>query len=389
MTPLPFLLAAHAILVYAWIVFPVLLLWIARRPRVTQAADRPAPLPHVAFILSAYNEEGQIGPRVRNFLAMDYPADRWHAFIGVDGARDRTAVEALEAAAGSPNISVFDFAENRGKVAVLKDLAARVSPAAEILAFTDANTEFEPHALRVLLAPFADPAVGGVCGKLVFLQAAGGRTDENIYWKLENRLKALESAVDSCLGANGAIYAMRAPLFWRDVPSNTIIDDFVLGMKVRQQGYRMVYEPCAVAVEELPPFVSHEWKRRVRIGAGDFQAIGLCRACLSPAFGAFAWAFWSHKVLRWFTPHLMLLGLTLSIASALSDRPAAGLLFVALYAAFATAAALGLLLRKSAAAPARLLRGVQYLLAMQAALFAGFLRFCRGNLEGRWQRTAR
>jgi cellulose synthase/poly-beta-1,6-N-acetylglucosamine synthase-like glycosyltransferase len=390
MTPLNLaILAVHGVMIYAWMIFPALLAWLARRKPEPAAGGG---IPPVAFILSAYNEESHIAARVRNLIAMDYPADRWRAFVGVDGSRDRTAAEALTAADGHPNIQVLDFAENRGKVAVLKDLAGRVrrdAPGTEILIFTDANTEFAPEALRLLVAPLADPAVGGVCGKLVFVQPAGGKTDENVYWKLENLLKLWESALDSCLGANGAIYAVRAPLFWSAIPSNTIVDDFVIGMKVREQGYRMIYEPRAIATEELPPEIRHEWKRRVRIGAGDYQAVLLCRRCLGPSYGAFAWAFWSHKVLRWFTPHLMLIGIALAAAGAASEHPVIGVMVLGLYAAFAAAALLGSVLERHTGSAVRLLRGIQYLLAMQAALFAGFLRFCRGNLEGRWQRTAR
>jgi hypothetical protein len=160
-------------------------------------------------------------------------------------------------------------------------------------------------------------------------------------------------------------------------------------MKVRERGYRMIYEPAALAIEEIPPAVSHEWKRRVRIGAGDYQALRLCKACLSPAYGAFAWAFWSHKVLRWFTPHLLLAGVPLAVAAALSDEPALGLAVLAAYLLVGAAALLGFLLQESDCLLARPLRGVHYLLAMQAALFVGFLRFCRGNLTGSWQRTAR
>lgn len=386
------ILALHAVIVYAWALFPVILLCLPRRR--TRAMRKPPvkPPPSVAFILSAFNEENHIGDRLRNLLATNYPADRWRAFVGVDGANDRTAVEAQAAAAGHANIQVLVFAENRGKVAVLKDLvmrARREADPAEIFVFTDANTDFEPDALSRLVEPFANPEVGGVCGRLVFVEPKSGVTDENVYWKLENWLKSKESDLDSCLGANGAIYAIRAALFWMEIPSNTIIDDFVIGMKVREQGYRFVYEPQAVAAEELPSRVHHEWKRRVRIGAGDYQAIRLCARSLRPAFGVFAWAFWSHKILRWFTPHFMIAGAVLAAAGAASEAPIVGSLVLCIYSAGAVAFVLGSALVNSSNAAARLLRGIQYLLAMQAALFAGFLRFCRGNLEGRWQRSER
>src|SRR3954447_362875 len=386
------IVAVHAVLLYAWVVFPALLAWASRRCARSPLPPGREDLPSVAIIVSAYNEEAHIAARIRNLLAMRYPAGRWQAYIGVDGSRDRTAIEARAAAAEHPAIQVLDFAENRGKIAVLKDLAGRARAASDspgILVFTDANTEFKPEALARLVAPFSDAAVGGVCGKLELVQHEKGATDENVYWKLEKWLKARESALDSCLGANGAIYAIRAGLFWRDIPSNTIIDDFVIGMKVREHGYRMVYEPQAVAFEELAPEVRHEWKRRVRIGAGNFQSIGLCRACLSPSFGIFAWSFWSHKVLRWLTPHLMLAGVVLAAAGTISDSPIPGMVVLACYLAFALAALFGKAQGGALGAAGKLVRGTHYLLAMQAALVAGFLRFCRGNLEGRWQRTAR
>jgi cellulose synthase/poly-beta-1,6-N-acetylglucosamine synthase-like glycosyltransferase len=385
------ILAAHAVLLYAWVVFPALLAWASRRSARSPLSPAREDLPSVTIILSAYNEEAHMAGRIRNLLAMRYPAGRWKAYIGVDGSKDRTAAEALAAAAGNPAIQVFDFAENRGKIAVLKDLVGRARAASDspgILVFTDANTNFEPEALARLVAPFSDPAVGGVCGRLEFVQPEGGKTDENIYWKFENWLKARESAMDSCLGANGAIYAIRAPLFWSAVPSNTIVDDFVLGMKVREQGLRLVYEPRAIATELLPPHVGDEWKRRVRIGSGNYQSLALCRACLAPSFGPFALAFWSHKVLRWFTPHLLLLGLALAAFGAVSGS-ALGVPVLRAYAMLATASLTGYALRHPTLLPSRLLRGIQYFIAMQAALLAGFLRFCAGNLEGRWQRTIR
>jgi cellulose synthase/poly-beta-1,6-N-acetylglucosamine synthase-like glycosyltransferase len=386
------LLAVHALLLYAWVLYPLLLAYLSKkwpRPVNRPAEDR---LPLVAFVLSAYNEEAHIAERIRNLLALDYPAARWQAYVGVDGSSDRTESEARSAATGHANVTVVKFAENRGKVAVLKDLVAQSyggNVAPEILVFTDANTVFATDALRRLAAPFSDPAVGGVCGMLLFRGIEDGETQEGLYWWMENWLKKKESALDSCLGANGAIYAIRVGLFWKAIPANTIIDDFVIGMKVRERGYRMVYEPGAVAVEHLPAKIKDEWKRRVRIGAGDFQALRMCGACLKPSFGAFAWVFWSHKVLRWLTPHLMIAGTILAATAAIAARSLSGWAFLASYIGFAALVLLGHPFRRHKGRMAKILRGVRYLFVMQAAIFIGFLRFCRGNLEGRWQRTAR
>jgi cellulose synthase/poly-beta-1,6-N-acetylglucosamine synthase-like glycosyltransferase len=393
MTPVDVaLIAIHSVIVYSWIVFPVLLALL--RPRHRAAAGNPVQgdTPQLAIVLSAYDEESCIGDRIRNLLEQDYPPGKWVAYIGVDGSKDRTGSEAVAAAAGHDAIRVLVFKENRGKVAVLKDLVARAraaNPAPDMLVFTDANTFFASDALRQLHAPFSDSAIGGVCGKLSFKKGAGGETEENVYWRIENWLKARESALDSCLGANGAIYAIRTSLFWEEIPTNTIIDDFVIGMKVREKNYRVVYEPRALAVEALPLRIADEWKRRVRIGAGDFQALRLCATCLTPSFGIFAWVFWSHKVLRWFTPHLVLAGAFLALIGAFFFRTPTAILFLVLYAAFGLATTVGRLQFIRGRRLMQIFRGLQYLAAMQAAIFAGFLRFCRGNLEGRWQRSER
>jgi len=387
------LIAIHGVIVYVWILFPALLALL--RPRHSPSAANPLSggTPHLAILISAYEEEASIGDRIRNLLEQDYPRANWTAYVGVDGSRDRTGSEALAAAADHDAIRVFEFPENRGKVAVLKDLVERAcaaAPAPEILVFTDANTSFlDRDALRRLCDPFSDAATGGVCGKLLFAKGKGTETEEAVYWRLETWLKERESAIDSCLGANGAIYAIRSFLFWWEIPVNTIIDDFVIGMKVREKNYRMVYEPRAVAVETLPSRITDEWKRRVRIGAGDFQALRLCAPCLKPSFGTFAWLFWSHKVLRWFTPHLALASVLLSAIGGFILRSSTATFFLGFYAIFGIAALIGRLNFSGGGRATQLLRGVQYLAVMQAAIFVGFLRFCRGNLEGRWQRSGR
>jgi cellulose synthase/poly-beta-1,6-N-acetylglucosamine synthase-like glycosyltransferase len=301
----------------------------------------------------------------------------------------------------APWIEVVAFERNRGKVAVLRDLVAAAHRHDDcsqdtLFVFTDANTRFRPDALRLLARHFDNPAVGGVCGRLVF--TGSGSDAEHTYWNLENVLKARESALDSCLGANGAIYALRPGCFWQEIPPSTIVDDFVIGMKVREAGLRMLYEPSAVAEEDVPA-VRDEWRRRVRIGSGDYQAARLCRACLHPRYGRFAWCFWSHKILRWFTPHL---GLAMLAAAALSltcgPRPAG---FTPLVLAAQAVCAGSLLLLAAALAGRlsrrlalggpvwRLCRGVDHFVTMQAALLAGFIRYCRGNLSGSWARTPR
>jgi hypothetical protein len=233
---------------------------------------------------------------------------------------------------------------------------------------------------------------------LIFLDRAGVETDEVTYWRWESRLKEMESAVDSCLGANGAIYAIRADLFWTDVPDNTVIDDFTIAMKVREQGFRVIFDAAAVATEPMPSKVADEWRRRTRIGMGDFQSLLFCARCLSPAYGWFAWCFWSHKVLRWFTPHLLLLAV---VVAALAQQGWAADGGTAWRAAALGAAilvgALGVMGMFAAQALARrvgvelptILRQGCYFFTIQAALLVGFVRAIRGGVSGAWVRSPR
>lgn len=385
------------LLIYAWIGYPLLL---AAASRVAAKAPdertkaHHAGLGRVAVLFSAHNEEGVIRRRLENLTQIQNL--QIQNYVGVDGSTDRTARIAVEFAEHYDNVHICEFKERRGKVAVLKDLVkVSAQPStlsvqeSDILVFTDANTIFKPNAMEKLLAHFADPEVGGVCGRLVFKQRSEVRgqgsdshiSDEGVYWRWETWLKQKESDLDSCLGANGAIYAIRRELFWNEMPDNTVVDDFVIGMKVREQGFRMVYEPQAVAEEEMSDTVN-EWNRRVRIGAGDYQALQFCRRCLSPKYGRFAWMFWSHKVLRWFTPHL--LG-GLFVVSCLLPYTVTSILLSALL----LCGLLGRIVRRSRAGVFCFPRMCDYFLTMQAALFVGFLRFCRGNLSGQWDRTPR
>jgi len=351
--------------------------------------------PSVAILLSAHNEEKHIGARIKNLIELDYPEEKVTIHIGIDGSSDRTVNIAREWASKSPAIQVYEVAERRGKISMLKDLFTQSKE--DILIFTDANTDFEPFALQKLVSHFTDPCIGCVCGRLQFL----GEGEESVYWRMETHLKTMESSLDSCLGVNGAIYAIRRSLFWADIPDNTIVDDFVIGMKVREQGLRVVYEPGAVGQEDLPS-LTDEWIRRVRIGAGDYQALSLCKECLLPKYGKFAWMFWSHKVLRWFTPHILLMLLLFSFVTfAIRLFLNTGSSYaIELKFSFTPVIMMALLLSGTAARllthfPSvkgtflKPLKLCDHFLTMQLALFFGFLRFFQGNLKGHWTRTSR
>jgi cellulose synthase/poly-beta-1,6-N-acetylglucosamine synthase-like glycosyltransferase len=338
-------------------------------------------LPHAALLVAAYNEEDVIAQRVRNALALDYPPEQLEIAIGSDGSSDRTVEIARSCANG--RVNVLDYPRRRGKASVLNSAMQEVT--APIVILSDANTEIEAGAVRKLVRWFSDPNVGVVCGRLILTDPHTGKNVDSLYWKFETFLKRCESRLGALLGSNGAIYAIRRELY-RPIPADTIVDDFVIPLLARlEHRCRILYDDDAIAKEQSPADVRSEFHRRARIGAGGFQSIVMLWRLLSPRTGWVAFAFLSHKVMRWLCP-FFLLG-ALFTAGLLSGRIlyraafAAQLLFYATSVAMAYVPARHRLLRP--------LRLTTMFSSMNVALLIGFARWVRGTQRGTWRRTGR
>ena len=370
--------------VYSYLVYPPLVMLLGaavRRLHASRQRQRaePSSFPPVAIVVSAHNEELHMGQLLRKLRSLDYPAPIT-LYIGSDGSTDRTA-EILRAHADS-RLRPFIFAENRGKASVLNDLiAAATEP---IIVFTDANTQLDPDALLHLVRHFDDPRVGAVCGELTLRTATNGDNVDSLYWRLERRIKEGESALGALLGANGAIYAIRRECFV-PIPPDTVIDDFCIAMSVAAGGRALVYEPQARAVEDAPLQIRDEFQRRVRIGFGNYQAFFRHPEFLLGISPMSGFCYFSHKVIRWFTPHLLLLALLAN--SLLLDQQLYRLLWFAQIAAYACGGILYALSLKSAIP--RVLRVPTFLVAMNLAFCIGFVRCLRGERFGAWKRTTR
>jgi cellulose synthase/poly-beta-1,6-N-acetylglucosamine synthase-like glycosyltransferase len=330
------------------------------------------------MLVAAYNEAAVIEEKIRNCQAIDYPANRFRVVIASDGSSDAT--NELVAACSDPRIQLLAYSQRRGKIGTLNATVPALED--EIIVMSDANTMYQPEAVRALVRHFADDQVGCVCGELVLESPDGGGSGEGLYWKYETLLKRLESRLGFLLGATGGIFAIRRPLF-QPLPSNTIVEDFVTPMKILERGYRVRYEPKARATETTAPTMREEMRRKTRIGAGGFQAIGLTAAMLDPRRGWPALGFWSHKVIRWFVPFMML-GALLSNA-ALAAEPLYGQFLAAQLLAYA----IGLQGLSSQPIDHKLIRPIRYFFLMNLALFIGFFRFLRGSQKVTWERAAR
>ncbi len=286
---------ASALVAWTYIGFPAVAVLRARwRPRPVRAADVT---PAVTVVLAAHDEAAAIGERVTDLLRQDYPPDRYRIVVASDGSTDDTVAEARRT--GDARVEVLDL-PRVGKAAALN--AAVSHATGDLLVFTDANTSFAADAIRRLVRPFADPAVGGVAGDQVYLRPgsdddAAANVGERGYWDLDRMVKLAESLGGSVISATGAIYAIRRELFVA-VPE-CVTDDFVTSTRVVEQGHRLVFEPTARAFEPTAGSGSREYRRKVRIMTRGLRGVGAVRSLLDPRrSGFYAIQLLTHKVLR-------------------------------------------------------------------------------------------
>ncbi len=384
--------ACLGLVVYSYLVYPLVIAlfaavsqlkadaaYVAGKRERRQQPD--AALPSVAVVISAFNEERHIRERVENLMALDYPADRIRFLVGSDGSADATAN--LLRDIDDPRLVAMVFDINRGKAAVLNDLVAAATE--EIVVFSDANSMFRADAVRALVAPFGRREVGGVCGELRLARASGD-TEDSLYWRFEQFLKFCEARVGALLGANGAIYAIRRRL-WKPLAPDTVCDDFIVAMDVVAGGHRLVYAPSAVASEQSSDAISDEYRRRIRIGIGNFQALFRRPEYLTRTSRATAFAYLSHKVLRWIAPHLTIVGL--AAAAVLAGRSPYWLAFTLLAAGAIALAALAFRLSERGVALPALARIPAFLFALNWAFLISSWRFATRRYDAGWQRSAR
>lgn len=374
---------ACATIAYAYVGFPLLLALLARfqgKKQETEATQPdPGELPRVVMVVAAFNEAAVLPEKLANTWALDYPADRFKLLIGSDGSDDGSA--AFLAGQKEDRLEARLFPERRGKISVLNDLMREVD--ADVVVLSDANTIFAPDAIRKLVAPFRQPWVGCVSGEL-HLEQEGGVSGEGLYWKYEGWIKRNESRLGFLIGCNGGIFALR-PHLYEPLPPSTIVEDFVLSMRVLERGSQVVFEPEARASEPPCPSARAEMIRKIRIGAGGYQALALTYRLLFPTRGRIAFAYWGHKVLRWLVPVLLLT--TLASSAALAAQPLyAGLLALQLVG---VGVALAAHRQRPGLAPPRWARPISYFYLMNYALFCGLLRFLFRTQRVTWDRASR
>jgi len=294
------------LLLYAHVGYGVLLALMARvRHRPQPAPVEADRLPMVSVIVAAYAEENVIADRIANLRALDYPSERLELIVACDGSPDQTVARAREAGADL----VLEL-PREGKIRAQDAAVDRAS--GTFVAFSDANVRWEPEALRALIAPFADPRVGYVCGD-VRLVSERGTNQEGLYWRYEMALRALESRVRSVTGGNGAIYATRRETYL--VVDPIMGHDLSFPFNMVKRGWLAVYVPEARASEKMVPTIEGEFARKRRMMSHTWPIV-LRGGMLSPRGydPLYALMIISHRILRYASPLLHLIMLATSVA---------------------------------------------------------------------------
>lgn len=351
--------------------------WVLARLWPRPAASGAA-TPGVSLIIPCYLEERFIAAKLDNALQLDYPSDKLEIIVIVGGADDGTAD--IARAYASRGVVCIQEPVRAGKESAMQTAARQAR--GEILVFTDANAMLNPSALRQMVRWFADPSVGCVSGEK---RVVGGEDGEGVYWKYESALKRWDSLIGSTMGAVGELIAVRASLMTFGQIDN-IIEDFVLSMRVVERGYRVIYEPGAVASEEGLQHTEEVFERRARIAAGGFQAIWRLRRLLDPRYGIVHWQYVSHRVLRWAVVPLALAILPIVNAKLAMRSRWYGLLLLGQIGLYG-AAGLGWRLQRTPAGRLPFLAIPCFFCSANLAALAGLWRIVSGRQTVLWRRV--
>jgi poly-beta-1,6-N-acetyl-D-glucosamine synthase len=368
------------IVLYTYGIYPAIVFSLSKFVKRQERNNADKDLPSVSVVISVYNEDNILPEKIMNISAIDYPQDKIEFLFGSDGSTDRTYAILLDA--GLSNLKVIQFPIRRGKANVLNDLIQRAN--GDIIVFSDANTMYEPGTVQKLVKHFGDKSVGGVCGELDLgsNEQSVGEIGEKSYWQYENILKSKESKYQTLIGATGGVYAIRKSLFKPLPTSKAVVDDFLIPIEIVRRGYKMLYEPGAKAFEKAVGTVLGEFRRKVRIGASNFNGISEFADLLNPKHGFISFALWSHKIIRWFAPLFLLTIFCLSIFLAIGSANYRLLLWVQV--GFIVLGTIGFLFEWG-----KINLGIfafpYYFIAMNAALFIGFIKYIFGKQRSTWE----
>lgn len=372
-------------ILYAYVGYPAILWVVSRfgRLREMSGAGQDAHLPSVTMIVSAYNEEKVIGEKIGNTLSLDYPSELLEIVVVSDGSSDRTGKIALEFA--NRGVLLRHYEGRIGKTACLN----RTLPLAAggIIVFSDANSTYEKGALRALVRPFQDSTVGFVTGWTRYGSGEDISAADSLglYSKLELITKELESRLGSCIGADGAIFAIRKELY---LPlKDHDINDFVIPLSITLQGYRGVLQREAICFEQGAGSSKGEFYRQVRITNRTIRAIVNYRQLLNPfKFGVFSLELFSHKVCKFLVPPFMVALFVSNLL--LAERGGVFLLALMAQGIFYLVASASALVSRTGLL-SRIAEAARTFVVVNAAITLAWVKYFQGETYTTWSPTKR
>jgi len=378
---------------YAYIGYGILLFVLVRMKRLLATKpDAPAEgyEPEVTLFVAAYNEKDDVDDKVNNSFSLEYPPDKVKQVWVTDGSDDGTP-EFLKKYEGR-GVKVYHKPERGGKIGAMNRGMQFVDT--PIVIFSDANTMLGVESIRRIVNLFADSKVGCVSGEKRIYQkdAQSAAGTEGIYWKYESRLKKWDAELYSVVGAAGELFAIRTELF-QEVERDTLLDDFIISLRVAMKGYTIQYDPEAYAIEPPSSSVKEELKRKIRISAGGIQSVVRLKPLLNIfKYGWLSFQYISHRVLRWTLaplalPMIFLINLVVAINSGFNSDN----LYTWLFAGqllFYLLAGLGWLM-ESKNIRLKVLFVPFYFFMMNYAVFLGFGRYLKKQQTVNWERAQR
>ncbi len=342
--------------------------------------------PNVTMMVAAYNEQDVIEQKVNNMLALDYPQNKLQLLFVSDGSYDGTP----DILRSFKEVTVLHEEKRLGKTAAINRGMKAVKHS--IIIFSDANAMLNKDAVKEIVKHYINPVVGCVAGeKRVDKNGDGGVSGagEGLYWKYESLLKKLDSNLNTAVGAAGELFSIRKKLY-QHVETDTILDDFMISMRIAKRGYKIAYEPKAYATESASVSIKEEMKRKIRISAGGMQSIiRLLPLFNFFTFGLLSFQYISHRVLRWTVSPIALICLVpLSFLLMIQENTAIySILFYAQMLLYVLAF-FGWY-RNEKQNRIKIFFIPFYFFFMNLCVFLGFFRFINGNQSVLWDKAKR
>ncbi|MFK7731000.1 MAG: glycosyltransferase family 2 protein [Pseudomonadales bacterium] len=381
-------LLSVAVVLYMFIGYPLLLALLAPVTAIRKAVSGKPPktelhdFPLVSVVIAAHNEENSIVRRMQNLLSQSYPMNKVQFIVGLDGCSDSTKVKLESQRENIENegatLKIIEFADRSGKPTVLNAAIGHCEH--DIVVFADVRQTYASNALRNLIKHFADERIGAVSGEL-FLEEPTDRhgvAEAGAYWRYEKLIRKLESKYHSTIGATGAIYAIRKPLY-QEIPVRTLIDDVVIPMQICMQGHQVKFAGDAHAYDVAPSDSNREWFRKVRTLAGNWQLLSIRPNFFNPIKNPVWLQFMSHKMLRLTLPFCLLTALFSSYLMIDQQFFATAFMLQCLLYAIGCASFFFDRLRQL-----RIPGLIYFFCILNAAIVVGFYRLASGKKEGLW-----